>query len=366
MEVLISYGADPSQKFKLGENCPAISAICFAICYLLDSRLQLVRMLLLSGGKLGKCCLIKLRAMLKTAAADQVYSLIKDIGPTHVEGELETQLSDLRLETALARKDEAFFTDGIHHVIHNEKAVESLFEKAIIYGNLRALTNLLKDGIIERTWQNQDGNSAAHLAAKSNNLEVMNLLVDHGFDCDHISSTGQTPLHEAAASSSPDFIQLLLSKNVNIAAQGNLGRNALIIAAEYGHLKSLQLLQSITEEKESLLNSKDELGRTPLIYSVRNSHTKCVEYLIAMQVNSAEKTPYDWCAVHYAAWNGDLQILKLLSQDRASWQTRCRVEIRGWHFSGMLPTHLAAVNGVKLVWNFYCITHLIFLLMTEL
>lgn len=87
-----------------------------------------------------------------------------------------------------------------------------------------------------------------HLAAKSNNWEVVRKLIGKGFSVNCTDSEGKTPLVEAALQGHPDLVQLLLNAKAEINQLDNKGISA------FCHVKIKQHLSSKnTKLKEKLI-----------------------------------------------------------------------------------------------------------------
>ena len=89
-----------------------------------------------------------------------------------------------------------------------------------------------------------------------------------------LNINGHTCLHIAAAYSSPDIVQLLLSRGAD-PNYGN-GNLAVHLAAERGSLSILNLLLKAQADFEA----KDNTGRSPLMVAVANNHLALVERLL--------------------------------------------------------------------------------------
>ncbi|KAG4034424.1 hypothetical protein MFRU_003g03880 [Monilinia fructicola] len=124
--------------------------------------------------------------------------------------------------------------------------------------------------------QNDESETALHLAIKRNNLEIVKLLVANNDDAniDIRDKDGRTALHYACSSLSnisPKCIDLLLQKGANIDLKDNDGDTALIFA----------ILRAKKELAEALLLKKANVD-------IQNNHgataLHCVEYGISQKV----------------------------------------------------------------------------------
>lgn len=80
----------------------------------------------------------------------------------------------------------------------------------------------------------QRGETPLHLAARSNQIDVMKILIDNGATVDACAHENQTPLHIAARLGNAEIVTLLLEKGANADAQTRDQYTALHIAAREG------------------------------------------------------------------------------------------------------------------------------------
>ena len=134
----------------------------------------------------------------------------------------------------------------------------------------RALFSAARDGRYEETaaciargadptWTLQ-GRSALHWTARDGHVQVVELLLDHGWDLEARTSAGQRPLHEAARFGRVEVIQLLAARGAEINSQDNGRWTPLHWAAREGHPAAVKLLLSLGADI-SVKRGSD--GKTP-------------------------------------------------------------------------------------------------------
>ena len=71
--------------------------------------------------------------------------------------------------------------------------------------------------------------SAIHIAATGTNIEIMSILLDHGFPINSKDNNGATPLHWAASNGNIKMINYLTERkaNADLVDQGNLVYNVV-------------------------------------------------------------------------------------------------------------------------------------------
>lgn len=103
-----------------------------------------------------------------------------------------------------------------------------------------------------------NGITALHLAVAENNLEAVQLLIEHGANINAKNEYDQTPLH---AASSKEMAAYLINKGANVNIQDNYGNSPLHWAAKHNHLGVLETLLSA---KEVIVDIQNNDGDTPL------------------------------------------------------------------------------------------------------
>lgn len=110
-----------------------------------------------------------------------------------------------------------------------------------------------------RTSFNKGGRTALHNVASSEHHAIAALLIENGADVNAKDNSGSTALHLARSES---MVQVLLDKGADIHMRASLQRTALHFPVDPGAI-DLLLARGL------LVDSKDELGGTPLDAAVR-------------------------------------------------------------------------------------------------
>jgi len=98
---------------------------------------------------------------------------------------------------------------------------------------------------------------------------------------------------------------------------------------------NLDLLKKIITENPELINTKDELGRTPLIWACRNSSTELIEYLLNMgaDVNLADNN--NIAPVHILASKGDSKNMEMLLTKDADVDFKAGTGLTALHYNSI-------------------------------
>ncbi|KAH2484067.1 hypothetical protein KXV28_003703 [Aspergillus fumigatus] len=147
--------------------------------------------------------------------------------------------------------------------------------------------------------------------------EMVQLLLDHGWNVNEEDAEELTPLLLAAKEGYSSVVQVLLNHpQINLHAQDHCGSTALHAAAKEGHLEVVKLL--LTEGSIDV-NVKDKDGVTPLWWATQNRHDELAALLLAEPnvdvntVNQLERPfPDRSTSLHHAVQARDVRIMRLL------------------------------------------------------
>ena len=186
--------------------------------------------------------------------------------------------------------------------------------------------------------QNEDGETALHLACEQGHLDVVKLLIKKDTGALNIpDNRGYTPLHSGVASGNADFVKVFINANgVELNLKDGYGYTPLHLAAAFERLEAVKVL---IKTNRVVLNPKDNSGRTPLLIAARNWHTEVVRLLVEKQgveLNLQDqngRTP-----LHIAARNGRTEVVRLLVEKQG-------VELNLQDQHGRTPLFIAARNG---------------------
>lgn len=211
-------------------------------------------------------------------------------------------------------------------------------------------------------------------AARADDLDFTRHLIAEGFDPRHRSVDGQTPLHVACVAhrAKTARVAALLTEDdrVDLMAQTDLGWTALHVAAGAGKVAAIEVLMETAKRRglqSRLLDAKDtfgdsafiiacttgqhsavqallqygadpntpgELGNTPLVEAVSKGHRRTATLLL--NSGNAQGTYADpnlfngWAALHYAAYDGDLDMVERLLKAKVPLDLDIRIAKFGW------------------------------------
>ena len=109
--------------------------------------------------------------------------------------------------------------------------------------------------------RSDNGVTPLHLAvAHSNNLEIIQVLLDNGADIASRADVGVTPLHWA---DTPAVVQVLLDNGADIHAGDDFGMTPLHRAAMFSSDENPEVIQVLLDNGADI-HGRDEIGMTPL------------------------------------------------------------------------------------------------------
>ena len=161
---------------------------------------------------------------------------------------------------------------------------------AVVDKDLNTLDSLLQTGIDVNITEEDRGATILLIASSIKDYEdVVSFLISRGADINFRGKDGRTPLIWAAGNSL-ESTKMLLENGADINAKGNDGMNAFI-QSTFGILSKkvstdvMDLLLENGADVNSALISKNAAGWTALHFAAINGDTELVEYLILQGAN---------------------------------------------------------------------------------
>ena len=119
---------------------------------------------------------------------------------------------------------------------------ESLL-RAVFASDLKSVKSLLREGADINKLERYIGGSALHVAARSGQHEMAQLLIDSGARVDLRDRSDYTPLHNAAWVGTLDMVKLLLNAGADINAATYSGRTPLSCAQDSNKAEVIEFIQ---------------------------------------------------------------------------------------------------------------------------
>jgi ankyrin repeat protein len=198
-----------------------------------------------------------------------VFSWLEDEGQEHSQAQAPT--NDQQSES---NEDDQIPPPEAELDLHNAEVFFTLASR----GHAKGISAMLQAGM-SANFENENGETALHLAASTGSLDVVNLLLDHGALTNTQDGDGRTPL-----------------------------RHAL----ENGHHSVLRAMVSHSASADMLDAKVDRMGHVILHYAVNYGDGDSVFLLLKSGANPNIQNLVGQTPLHFAAWRRDLIVLKHL------------------------------------------------------
>ncbi|XP_016428085.1 death-associated protein kinase 1-like [Sinocyclocheilus rhinocerous] len=225
---------------------------------------------------------------------------------------------------------------------------DSFVMKAIIHAinddNVPGLKHLLGSlTSYDINQPNKHGTPPLLIAAGCGNVQIIDVLMKKGAEIQAFDKTGATAIYHAARHGHVGTLRFLHEKKCPLDIQDKSGETALHVAARYGNVDVVQYLCSIhanpdlvDREQETPLhcaawhgysavaralceagcdvNARNREGESPLLTASARGFKDIVECLLEHGANldSADKVRFGRTALHLAASNGGLEVVRHL------------------------------------------------------
>ena len=207
--------------------------------------------------------------------------------PLHYAAQYGLVAVSLELMRCMQAWEHFDISDGLDSATWQDSEGYAPFHLAVISGHYRTLQALLLvDDLHKSTYVRLEDNhveksgAALELATKYNYHRIVKLLVDAGVDVNYQDAQGETALHVAARFGHEECARILLEdskfQKINIElAEKTYGWTPIFIACVDGHLGLVKLLLS----KDADVSKPDLSGWTPLEHAALRGHLEIARYL---------------------------------------------------------------------------------------
>ncbi|VUC24200.1 unnamed protein product [Clonostachys rosea] len=209
------------------------------------------------------------------------------------------ELGDPELVRLLARS-------GADIVEFGSSGFQSPLTRAVGMGSIEMVATLLELGADQEA-SLEHGQMPLVLAARNDEVEIMRLLLDHGWEATELEE-GIILLHGVVSQGNLEAARLLLEKGIDAGGLSQ-GLAALHIAALRGNVDIAELLLANGADLEV---GDEERQTSPLCTAVLARQHQMVEYLLKRGANPVAQTTDGATSISLAAFAGSMDLLRLM------------------------------------------------------
>ena len=178
---------------------------------------------------------------------------------------------------------------------------------ACIRGNSARVSRLIKVPRLDINYQDQFGDTAAHLAIMWGNKECVRILAETGrVDWNKRNEMGETPLYWALEKGHSDIVDIIVKQpNIDYNVKTEDGDTLGHTAVWNGDLKCVETLAA--QERFDCWNVLDKDGITPIMMALKGNLSETVEILLRCpRVDLNCRDEEGWSLVFRAIQNKEL------------------------------------------------------------
>ena len=305
-DLLIEAGADTKCYHGAGNR-----NLSFLYIALTASYYKPVIQLLDNGELLDDHCLGRLeRALDNGSHLGEIREMLNRTSLINVQPDHYGRLIQMNDKVNAVRA--THLTESISSLPFPKKHYEQILRTAADLGQVEIAKCLLEDHKLDLNAADEStGLTALHQAAKTDQLEVLQMLIDHGADWSRLDGQGRTVLHYAAQGKELCCLKFLLCQYKRTKFRDLEGMKVRQLAAQEGKMQALSTLPSMPGNLTSIsLKSKD--GRTPLLYASTNKSEEAMRLLIDAGSNLTDTAADGSSALHYAASSGSVEVVRFI------------------------------------------------------
>ena len=250
----------------------------------------------------------------------------------YIDDDISTisNISDVKVSNA-SRKH----TFGKERVERTGNIYDKLYN-ACLKGQISIINDILKQ-CTTTLMPDEDERTPLYAACIGDHPEVVNLLVDAGYDVNHQDVNGKTPLHIAFENHAPYLAEALRTKfYANIEIRDKQNWTPLHTAIDRGYYSySRQLAQFLCQDVGT------EVSWIQLQAACYDENTKYVKFLLDAKTNVNRNSSAGHTPLHIAVKKSNINIINLLLDQN--------VDIDNKTIDCKTPLHIAVENGEETI-----------------
>lgn len=185
---------------------------------------------------------------------------------------------------------------------------------ASLFKNEKIVELLIKHGVDMYKVEPTSGMSALHMAARRNNLAVVDVFIRNGMDMNAKIGNNNSVLSYAIESNNKELLDLLIRKNIKLPEEKELRDQLFHAAVKLGFQDFADTLM----KKGASLSGTDNFGRSLLHNAVIGKNVKWIYLLITKKVDLNKPDNFGRTPLHYAVELEQADIAKALMKNGAT------------------------------------------------
>jgi len=173
---------------------------------------------------------------------------------------------------------------------------------------------LLQTGIDVNYSRTDVASNALHTAVVMGPVKIVELLTDYGIDINKVNATGVSPLVNAALYGQDEIAEYLIGKGAEFTFHKSQTERILKSVLAGGNEKYIKLIEDFDTID---LFKCDLVGNSYLHYVAQGGLINFTGQLIRKGLDINKKNVFGWAPVHFAAYKGHTDIIKILMQSGA-------------------------------------------------
>ncbi|KGO63933.1 Mg2+ transporter protein, CorA-like/Zinc transport protein ZntB [Penicillium italicum] len=163
--------------------------------------------------------------------------------------------------------------------------------------------------------QNNDEDTALHIASRDGNTELARVLIKMRKDVplEIRNGSSQTPFLTAVVNKHYDVVDLLIGAGAKIDAKDENGRTALNIAIEYGDLR---LVKTLVEKQKDLSGIQNDSKEKALLHAAEKGDSKIFRFLLKAGADIEACGDCGETVLHFAARSGNCELIKMILKQK--------------------------------------------------
>ena len=307
--LLLDSGADPNCDYSAGTR--KLSPLSMALS---SGYWNIAIQLLDKGSRIDDNCMEILE---NHSRCEDVCRLIEHSGDhSVVQGNRDRLIQlALRAKTPNAARLVPKQKDLSNQNTHCEPSLRTAAE----YGQMEIMSDLLKDESLDiNAADERTGMTALHYAAKADQVEIAQILINHGADLSRSEKLGRTALHCCVQSRGVLCLRLFLQQDADDRLRDLVGMTVWHLAAEEGNVQALSVLLSVNIDPGSVTVLKANDGKTPLLCASARGSKETMELLLNAGSSLTDTASDGSFPIHYDAESGSLESVEYLMEKKVS------------------------------------------------